>query len=114
PVTSTSFSQSSVQITAPPPSPMIIVDRKVLFRLPMVITFAGTLTPPNTSLLQIGVQDALRQFPISSIIQTLTVTINNTQVSVNMNDSILSLLRYYTGTDERQYDLSLSPSMPDQ
>jgi hypothetical protein len=92
---------------------MIIVDRKVLFRLPMIITFAGTLTAPNTSLLQIGVQDALRQFPISSIIQTLTITLNNTQVSINMNDTILSLLRYYTGTDERQYDLSLSPSMPD-
>jgi hypothetical protein len=114
PVTSTSFSASSVQITAPPPSPMIIVDRKVLFRCPLTINFTGTLTPPNTTLLQIGVMDALRQFPISSIIQTITVTINNTQVSINMNDVILSLLRYYTGTDERQYDLSLSPSMPDQ
>lgn len=114
PVSSTSFSSSSVQITAPPPSPMIIVDRKVLFCLPMNIQFAGVVTPPNTVLLEIGVNDGPRQFPASSIMQTITVTINNTQVSINMNDVILSLLRYYTGTDERQYDLSLSPSMPDQ
>lgn len=111
-VKSTSVSNSSIQITAPPPSPGIIVDRKVLFKVGFQIVFTGA--DQGAPIIAIGSTDGLRAYPLSEVISTLTVTLNNTQVSVNMNDTIDALLRYNTGFDERQFNLSLTPSMLDQ
>ena len=114
PVTSTSFSSSSIQITAPPPNPAIIVDREIYLLTSARLTFAGVKLA-NTPLLQVGVSDALRAYPLSNgIIQTLQTTINNTSVSINMSDVIEPMLRYNVPETKRGKIFSMSPSMQDQ
>lgn len=112
PVTSTSYSDNNIQFSAPPPSPAIIVDRKMYIRYG--VQFKFTSIAAVTSFMQIGFQDALRAFPLSSCMSTLTVTLNNTQVSVNMSDVLHPLLRYHNDIKQRGYDYSLCPSMLDQ
>lgn len=112
PFVTTSYSNSSFQFTAPPPSPGICVDRKFLIKVPVTINFTGT-SPAGQNLLQSG-YDAFRAFPISSITNTLAVTINNSTVSINMADVIQPLLRYHTPEHLREFDYSITPTMMDQ
>ncbi len=112
PVISTSYSNSSVQFSAPPPSPNIIVDRQVKVQMQLDIDIKGA--DQGSKLVQIGVHDALRAFPLSSVIDTLAVTINNSSISINMSDVISSLLRYHVSEKMREFDFSTAPSMLDQ
>ena len=94
--TTTSFSNSSINFTAPPPNPGICVDPKVYITVPVELTFAArrisllhippVVDPPapginigdpipwtdNDRVLKDGC-DAFRAFPISSITNTLSV-----------------------------------------
>src|SRR5579863_1447569 len=110
--TSTSISQSSIQFSCPPPSGAIIVDRKQYITLPIRLTFIGPGT--NTTNLLQPAQDAPRSYPISSSIDTLQVTINNTSVSINMADVIQALLHFNTDAKLKEYDYSVTPTCPDQ
>jgi hypothetical protein len=110
--TTTSVSNSSIQFSCPPPSGGIIVDRKVYFMLPVRLTFTGT-APVGQTLLKSGT-DAPREFPISSAIDTLQVTINNQSVSINMADIIHPLLHFNADEELDMLDYSMTPSYPDQ
>lgn len=112
PVISTSYSNSSAQFTAPPPSPKIAIDRNMLIKYPVTLQFTGT-APVGQNLLQTG-YDAFRAYPIANITNTLTVTINNTSVSINMSDVINPLLKYHTPECLRDSEYSLTPTMNDQ
>lgn len=112
PVVSTSFSNTSAQFTAPPPSPGIFIDRRIHLKYPVSLSFTGT-APVGQNLLQSGF-DAFRAYPLSSIINTLTVTINNNASSINMADVIQPLLRYNTGRDLQQHRYSSTPTMMDK
>ncbi len=110
--TTTSVSNSSIQFSCPPPSGGIIVDRKVYFLLPIRLTIVGT-APVGSTLLVAG-SDAPREFPISSAIQTLDVTINNQSVSINLADMIHPLLHFNADEELDMLDYSMTPSYPDQ
>lgn len=110
PVISTSYSNSNAVFSAPPPNPGIIVDRKVIYKQPVTLTFTGT---SSGHLLNSG-YDAFRAYPISSILNVLNVTLNNTSASINMSDVIQPLLRYHNCTMNKEYDYSLTPSYMDQ
>lgn len=112
PVISTSYSNSAIQFTAPPPNPNIIVDRKVLVNMQFLVTLNGTSDGVN-NIYQVG-NDAPRAHPIPYITNTLNCTINNTQVSINLSDVIDPLLHYWDPVSKREIDDSLSPSMLDQ
>ena len=112
-VTSTSYSNSAAQFTAPPPSPGVIVDRKIYMRMPVTIDFVGVSGGAGQSLLQSG-YDAFRAYPISSIMNVLNVMINNNSVSINMSDTITALLRYHNPNILKEYEYCLSPAMMDQ
>lgn len=111
-VSSTSLSNSSCSITAPPPSPSTLVDRKVFLKLRAELTFTGT-SAGSSNLLQSG-YDALRSYPISSILDVLTVRINDTAVSVNWNDVQTALLKYNNNELNREQDYSMVPTYQDQ
>ena len=111
-VTSTSYSNNSINFSAPPPSPATIVDRRIEMRVKFQLTFTGTSVGPT--LLQIGSNDAPRAFPLSQAINTLRISINNISVSTELSDYIGALLHYNTGRDAKEYDYSMSPSMLDQ
>ena len=111
---STSFSNSQVQFSAPPPNPQIIVDRKIKFCLPIRYEFTGDTGNVNIPLLNLGVFDAPRAFPAASVTQTLSITINNTNAALNVNDIIPGLLWYNTDQQEEDYCYSTSPCFQDQ
>lgn len=91
--------------TVNPPSTSTIVDRNLKVRA----FFEITTDQP----LQLGLNDALRQFPIASIMDVLTIQINGETVSDNMADKIHAMLCYGNDAETRRGDTSTSPSMPD-
>lgn len=112
PITTTSISQSSIQFTAPPPSPKVVIDRKQLIELPMRLVL--TSSAPNANPLLRASYDAPRAYPIASITNTLQANINNTAVSMNISDIIHSLLHYNTDACLKRHDYSMTASYPDQ
>jgi hypothetical protein len=91
--------------TINPPSTKTIIDRNMKVRCFFEITGDQTL--------QLGLNDALRQFPIASIMDVLTVQINGETISDNMADKIHAMLCYGNNGVTRNGDTSTSPSMPD-
>lgn len=111
---STSYSDSQINFSVPPPSPKTIVDRIIFLAVPIQLTFTGNTGDVTVPILNYGVADAFRAFPLLSIIQTLAVTINNNTVSINMNDVFPDLLRYYTNPQDEFLFFSTGPSYQDQ
>ena len=107
-----SFSNNGFNLNAPPPNLNTYIDRHVRLRVPIRIEFSGTC-PVGQKLLQSGF-DALRAFPISSNIETLTLTLNNQKDSIDLGDMNLALLRYNTDEKLRNGMNTTSPSMLDQ
>ncbi len=112
PYTTNSISNSSIQWTTPPPSPMILVDKKQYMQLPVRLVF--NCAAPNSYNLHRNNYSSPRAFPISNSINTLQVNINNTGVSINMSDVIQALLRYNVNEVLQGHDWSLTPSYLDQ
>lgn len=110
---STSYSNSSIQFTAPPPNPKILVDRKVLLNLKFLVTLTGDSGSSGVGLYQAG-KSAPRSHPIPRVINVANCTLNNTQVSINLSDVIDPILRYWDPVKKREIDDSMSPCMLDQ
>lgn len=113
----TNYSESYLQFTVPPPSPNTFVSRRVRINLPVQLTFTeGTDSNgnyANKSAINIG-NDSFKQFPLSTLIQTLNVTINGQSVSLEMNDVIKPLLLYHNNSRMLpQREFSLSPCTRD-
>lgn len=110
--TTTSIANSALQFSCPPPSGNVIVDRKMYVYIPVRLAF--TAQPPIGSAVLNPSYDAPRAFPISSSIETLSATINNQSVNINMADVIQALMRYNTDTDLLNGDYSGTPTYLDQ
>ncbi len=110
--TTTSIANSALQFSCPPPSGNVIVDRKMYVYIPVRLQF--TAIPPLGSAVLNPSYDAPRAFPISSSIDTLSATINNQSVNINMADVIQALMRYNTDTDLLNGDYSGTPTYLDQ
>ncbi len=111
--TSTSISNSNIVFSMPPPSPEIIQDRRLQLYVPFRITMTGTSTAAGQYLIALG-RDAPRRFPLMSAIDTLTCTINNSTVTVNMADIVQPLTLFHTSNQLKNKLYSESFSYPDQ
>lgn len=100
---STSQSNFSFQ----PPSTKIIVDRHFQLRVRVRLTAVG-------GVFQRGTASALRQAPLSSIIEVMNVSLNGGNISDNISRRIHSMLRYNNNAQAREGYASKSPMMPDQ
>jgi hypothetical protein len=90
-----------------PPSPQTIVDRLVKVRLVLKLTL-------NTRVdREIG-PVSLRQFPLHSILDVLTVQINGESISDNVGDKIHAMLCYGNTPEDRNKTWSQTASQPDQ
>lgn len=107
-----SYSNNGYNLNAPPPNMNTFIDRRVRLSIPVRIDFVGNC-PLDQKLLQSGF-DSFRAFPISSNIETLTVTINNQKDSIDLGDMNLALLRYNSNQKLRNGMNTTSPSMMDQ
>ena len=100
-----SYSTSQVNFNITPPSTRTIIDRNIKIRWFIEVS---TDQPMN-----IGTFDALRQAPISSVIDILTVQINGTAISHSTADLLHAQLCYGVKMDDHNDKLSTFPSMPD-
>jgi hypothetical protein len=121
-----SFSSSSVQFgAANPPSAMTVVNRKVYMEFPMRIVLSAksnwdALNPlldsapsgPQNSVLRQG-KDALRAYPLSNIIETCSVTINNQAATINLADITQAMMRYNTDPELAEGLYSQTPTYQD-
>ena len=88
-----------------PPSTQTIVDRQMRIRTYFEITTDAPL--------QLGTNDALRQFPISSLCDVLTVQINGESISDNLSDKLHAMLCFGNTPYSRTGTNSTTTSMPD-
>jgi len=110
-VVSTSYSNTQASFNCNPPSPSICVDRTVLYKQPVTLTFQGT-SAPGARLLQSG-YDAFRSMPLHSIMNNLQLQINNSKLTVEASEVIHEMMRMHSHEDDSE-EFSLSPSLPDQ
>src|ERR1700689_1722448 len=110
--TTTSYSNTNIIFSCPPPNPSIIIDREVFIQYSVSFTITGT-APLNVPLLQPGC-DGLRSFPLASVTSSLIITLNTSSVTINMSDFIQALLRINNFQKDREFAFSTCPSMMDQ
>ena len=114
-VQATTFSgaaNGNINWVCPPPSPEIIVDRKVFMRVQMLLAFQ-CVPAVGVPVLQLGLNDGPRAFPLMQAINTINATINNNTISALM-DPIPALMRYNLPFELQRKDYSGSPAMLDQ
>lgn len=96
----------SAIFTINPPSTMTIVDRNVRVRAYVEVTTDA----PH----QLGLNDALRQYPLNSIIDVSSVQINGENVSENSGDKLHALKCYGESLQDEGRVASTTPTYPDQ
>lgn len=100
-------SGSNISFNVTPPSESVVLDREVLLRatVKFVITITSTQDFGATFLgLAYGNRDGFKSFPLSSLFNTCTATINNTSVSINLQDVLPTMLRQYDMEDLAYYE----------
>ena len=75
------------------PSLETIISREGLWRSTVTLRITGTNKPAGEFLVNYGVTDALAAFPLHSLVSTMTATINNNIVSMNVQETLPLLLR---------------------
>lgn len=92
---SASASQMTYQIQVP--SENVFVDRAIDWSstcaLQLTITLAGAAPTTLTPLLDIATDVALASFPLHTLVQTLSASINDTTVTMNTGDVLREVLR---------------------
>ena len=89
-----------------PPSTQTIVDRNIRVKAYLEVVVDQPL--------EIGLNDALRQFPLASITDVVTMQINGETISQNPADIIAPMMCYGGDATSRSSAISTSPAMPDQ
>lgn len=127
-IAATTYAPSSIQFNnINPPSPDVIVDKKIYIKVGFRITFSGPdqgfpllgyIAPSGVvgepQIWQPTGTDAPRAFPLAQMCSVVSVQINNTRVTQNVGDYIEPLLRYNAWQSLDETDLSLTPSEQDQ
>lgn len=112
PINANSTSSSNITFVAPPPSPDIIVDRRVYLSITWLVTAAGTSN--GGAPFGLGSTDGPRAFPNMQAINTLSAVINNNTITQQM-DPIIALMRYQLKEWPLQKeDYSSAPAQQDQ
>lgn len=118
---STSNSNSSMVFAITVPSENCIIDRAVMITTPLSLTITidsnsasyQALNPATgTTVFNYGATDCLQAFPLASLMNTITAQINNTTVSVNLQDVLPAMLKMNSVQHLSRYG-SMTPFFPD-
>lgn len=110
-ISSTNSTASSLGFSVRPPS-NTYMHRKVLLRMPVVITFTGT-APDGQNLLSTGF-DAFRSFPLATVMENLQVKLNGQSFTIAQRDLIKSTLWINSKESRMEKAWSTTPTMLDQ
>ena len=95
------------------PSSQVLIGRKLYVKYALRITFTGT-TSLGGNLLNIGLDDALRSFPLQSNSSSISFKINGENISSNSpNQYLHALERFVSYADTQSQDFAPCPSLPD-
>ncbi len=93
------------------PNPKAILSRRFVFRAKVRVQLAGA--DAGSLLFQTG-KEGFKQFPLSAIMSTVQLTLNNSSMSVNLADIIHPMQLFNDCSYENQHRaLSSTPSMRD-
>ena len=95
------------------PSESIVINREILLQSTLSISLRIDGVPNNQTAFSYGSTDAFQAFPLAKLMTTLTATINNCNVSVNLQDVIDPLLRLNDSRELYRFN-SMCPTLPDQ
>ena len=109
----TSASNSSLIYSIQVPSENVVIGRDILITSGISMTLNAASVPVGALALNYGATDAFQAFPLASLMTTATAQINNTAVSVNLQDILPSLLRMNNSRELYRFN-STTPSLPDQ
>jgi hypothetical protein len=109
---SNSASTSSVSFNISPPSESVVVSREVMLEsdIKFKITISGV--PATQKAFSYGENDSLQAFPFHSLVSNLSASINNTNVSVNLQDTKDMMLKMISTKDFGKYQ-DLCPTLVD-
>lgn len=98
-----SQSVSSHTYSIQTPSEQTVIDRRVLWQSTVILQF--TANPAvGLPVMNYGVDSALAPFPLHQLVSTMTATINNNSVSLNMRDVLPALLRFNDRRELARYN----------
>lgn len=113
PFPATSYSNNQFNFICNPPSANTVLDRSVFIEVPFTITFvSNALNLPVGNLLVPG-SDAFRAFPLSSVTNTLSCTINGYVVNLELSQVIHCLSRFHSPLALKNGWMSGQPAMED-
>jgi len=95
------------------PSESIVISREILLQSELSLSFAISGVTAGQSAFDYGSTEAFQAFPLAKLMTTLTATINNCNVSVNLQDVIDPLLRLNDSRELYRYN-GMTPTLPDQ
>ncbi len=113
PYTTNSVSSSAIQFSCPPSSNKVYVDRRVWIMLPcrLYIQLAGGVS--NAALKLIAPERfALRSFPIHKALETVNMTMNSQNMSINIADMVSALEHFNHSIHNSAVDYSKCPTYP--
>lgn len=118
PFSAVSESNSAINFNVQVPSQSILMSREVLMQSSIAWTVAiqavaGSPFEVGATVFNYGQTSSLACFPMSKLFNTVTSTINNTNVSINLQDVLPSLLRMNDSRTLYKYN-STTASFPDQ
>ena len=111
-VVANSFSSSSLQFNINLPSESTVVSRNVMIQTPLAFTLTITGVPVNDVAIQWGQDTALACFPLNSLFQTIQLGLNNSSVSIDLQDQLPAILRMNNSRELFRYN-SGTASHPD-
>ena len=110
-VHATSKSSTSLVFNAVVPSLETIVDRRIMLRVSLILKIDGTVAN-DKQLIAYGVRDCLGSFPMHSLMNTLSCTINNNTIASNVKDTLAPMLRMLDNRELARYN-NTTPVMYD-
>ena len=110
---STSNSNSAIIFNCTVPSESVVMGRDVLLQSGLTFRLNISGVPVGDLAFQYGLSDSFAAFPLNALFSTATCQINNTTVSVNLQDIMPSLLRLNNSRELYRYN-STTASFPDQ
>ena len=94
------------------PSLETIISREVLWQSTVTLRISNPNKSANDFAINYGVTDALAPFPLHSLINVMSCTINNNTVNLNVQESLPILLRMVDPEEFSKYD-SMTPTALD-
>ena len=86
------------------PSLETVISREVLWKSTITLKITGSNKPTDQFLVNYGVTDALAPFPLHHLVNTMTATINNNTVSMNVQETLPILLRLLDPQELAKYN----------